>query len=182
MPDAVSNLLQGSEIVKSIFANAHRNVPILFGSFATCLSGIFIPESEFPTALHKANGLFLLATVFILVYSITLYWVETANIRQSKFLMHQLAEDEKIILRDFLRENKAVGYFSISDGVAMNLVRKGVLSFAVQAFTPFNVPIAIHPLFLNMLTKNPSLVGLKPEDVGSKQPSEKPSSFSGILT
>ena len=177
MSEPFSTLLKASEAVKSVLDDLSNNIPFILGSLAAIVFISFIPADLLPDRLQHFRGIFMTIGVFIVFYFLFLWWVHTRKIRQSIFLLNHIAEDEKVILREFMRQKKSVGYFSIEDGAAFNLVNKGILTLAVQSFTRNNVPVAIQPFIFEILLKKPSIIGLKSEEIGIEKPEKAQSGF-----
>ncbi|HZL80046.1 MAG TPA: super-infection exclusion protein B, partial [Candidatus Limnocylindrales bacterium] len=102
-----------------------------------------------------------------------LRWLSQRQQRAALWHLKHLGTDEVIILKEFLKQNKAVGYFDLENGAVSCLIAKGVLIHASSIFTSHCVPVAIHPCIVQFLKKHPHLVGLKTEEIGTEKPAEK---------
>ena len=112
-------------------------------------------------------------SIFFLCYFVLLWWFSRRQTRQAIWNLKHLGEDEKIVLGEYLKQNKSVAYFTIENGVVSCLIAKGILIHASSYFPCDSVPVAIHPYIIQFLKKNPNLVGLKPEEIGNEKPAER---------
>lgn len=171
--EPLSTLVKASEVAKSFISGLGQNVPFLLSSLIASIFLSFAPGSLFPTTISSLRGLFLAVSIFLGVYFILIWWwFSRRPRRQAIWQLKHLGEDERLILRDYLKQNKTIGYFSILHGPVCSLVGKGILTYASSMIPYSGAPVAIQPYVMCYLRSHPHAIGLKREDIGSEKPSE----------
>lgn len=81
-------------------------------------------------------------------------------LKQFKDILEILADDEKILLKEFMVQNKSVVYRNMRDGVAQNLCMKKILFPTTKTALPpnYNVGYGIQPIVKKCLSLYPELL------------------------
>jgi hypothetical protein len=169
----ISFVKAAPEVAKSFVLGIGRNVPLLLASLAASLFVCFAPGSLLPGYIADLRWAFLALSVFLFSYFLLLWYFSRRPHKHALWHLRHLGEDEKVVLKGYLRENKAVRYFGMFHGPASTLVGRGILVHAAGLVPDSNAPFAIQPYILVYLRKHPETIGMKHEEIGSAELSDE---------
>ena len=159
------------DLAKQIFAGISDNVPF-FVALAVTAGALSIFPDRVLLAAKDWRWIFVGVSLFAIVYLSIYRWVRYYLWRQAVWQLKHIGTDEREVLKDYVLEDKACGYFGIRHGAVSTLIGKGVLVYSTGIIWGIgDNAVAIQPYVLRYLRKHPELVGLKKEDVGTKKPS-----------
>jgi hypothetical protein len=171
-PDPMATLAKASEFAKTFVSGLGRNLPLLFSSFVTAIFLAVAPTSILSPPVSGWRGLFMALAIFLGTYFVLLWWWAKRPQRQAVWHLKHLGEDERAVLRDYLKQNNTVLNFSALYGPVCSLIGKGILTYASELFPCTDAPVAIQPYVMAYLRVHPDAIGLKTEDVGSMKLSD----------
>jgi len=156
-----SGLVELSKVVESFVAKLSRNLPLLCGCIAlTAFLALTHPDEQV-RYYSSAVG------TFLVTYLIFWRWVDSRKRSHAKWDLKHLAEDERVVLRRYLKENRSVCYFPAFHGPVRSLIAKNILTDATTTIPHIDAPVVIQPFARIHLQQHPELIDLKHGDIGS---------------
>jgi hypothetical protein len=165
-PEPLSTLVKASEVAKTFVSGLGLNVPFLLSFFAASVFLSVAPISVISSPVSGWRGLFVALAILLGTYVVLLWWSAQLPRRQAIWHLKHLGEDERAVLKDYLKQNKTVGNFSVLYGPVCSLIGKGILTYASALIPYSDAPVAIQPYVMAYLRKHPKAIGLKAEDIG----------------
>jgi hypothetical protein len=177
----VGPTMKAVDVAKQFFESISDNVPF-FAALATASGLLSIVPDWFLGSAKDWRWVFVGLSFFSIVYLGVHRWVRYYLWRQAIWQLNHIGADERVILRDYLLEDKACGYFGMRHGPVSTLMGKGLLVYSSGIIWGVgDNAVAIQPYVLKYLRKHPELVGVKKEEIGSKSPSKPIEATYGAL-
>jgi len=156
------------DFAKQIFLGVSDNVPF-FVALAVATGLLSLAPSKLLSFAKDWRWLFAGLSLFAIIYLSIYRWVRYYSWRQAVWQLKHIGADEREVLREYLLENKSCGYFDMRHGPVATLIGKGILCYASGLIWIRDNAVGIQPYVMNYLRKHPELVGVKKEEIGSKE-------------
>jgi hypothetical protein len=158
----LSDLKKASDLAKSLIGHLDSNGPLLIALTVASVSGAFASAGLGP----KWRLAFGILSIFFVSYLAALCWCLGRRFRHIKRNIKTLGVEEKLVLRDFLLENKRTAHLNALYAPSASLIAKDILTYATSSFPAVEAPVVIQPYAWNYLRKHPEVVDLTDADIG----------------
>jgi len=159
---STSQVIEAAKLTFSFILDIGKSLPVICGCMAVSVFVVLV----YPDG--RVRDVSACAAVFFITYLVVLRHVHVRHQKQAKWaLIHTLTKDERWVLQRYLKEDRAVCYFSIFHGASASLLAKGILARVTSIFPQDCAPVSIQPHLLVYLRKHPELIGVKLEDIGA---------------
>jgi hypothetical protein len=156
------------DVAKQIFLSVSDNVPF-FVALAVATGLLSLAPTNLLSLAKDWRWLFAGLSLFAIIYLSIYRWVRYYDWRQAVWQLKHIGADEREILKEYLLEDKSCGYFAMRHGPVATLIGKGILFYASGMIWISSNAVGIQPYVMKYLRKHPELVGVKKEEIGSKE-------------
>jgi hypothetical protein len=159
---STSQVIEAAKLTLSFISDAGKSLPVIWGCIAVSMFLVLVYPDGRIWCVSACSA------VFFITYLIVLRHVHVQHRKYARWaLIHTITKDERWILQRYLKEDRAVCYFSIFHGASASLLAKGILARVTSVFPQDCAPVSIQPYLLVYLRKHPELIGLRQEDIGA---------------
>jgi len=154
-----------SDVAVSLVRDFSKNLPFIVALGLTTFGILaWIPISDL-----RVRAVLVALPLFVAAYYVGLLWQSYRPVRQQRHFLRCLGEDEKRVLRLFLKQDRRTMHMNVFYAPTASLIAKGILSHATWTFPAFGAAMVIQSYSYEHLRRHPELIGMKKEDIAKEE-------------